>query len=82
MSIIAVRNDGVIGWPAGRLNSVVAKIGERSEVVLRREIWRKPIHQRHGCREVETTRSTSSNIMVVHREVAIAVRIGTRGSDV
>ena len=82
MRFVGVGSHRAVHRPARRLNGVVAKVGERSEVVLRWEARREAVHQGHGCGEIETTRGTSSDVVVVHGEVTIAVGIGTRGSDV
>ena len=61
---------------------MVAELREWGKGRLIRESSRKAGHHLHILLQVETTWSTGSQIMVIHREMTITVGIGTGWSDV
>ena len=60
---------------------MVAELGEWGEGRLIRKASGKAGHQLHILLQVETTRGTGSHVVVIHREMTIAVGIGTGWSD-
>lgn len=60
---------------------MVAELGERGEGRLIGKAGGEASHQLHILLQVETTWGTGSHVVIVHREVTIAVGIGTRWSD-
>ena len=60
---------------------MVAELGEGGEGRLIRKASREAGHHLHILLQVETTWSTGSHVMVIHREMTITVGIGTGWSD-
>ena len=60
---------------------MVAELGERGEGGLIRKASGEAGHQLHILLQVETTWGTGRHVVIVHREMTIAVGIGTRWSD-
>ena len=65
----------------GCLYGMVAELGEWGEGRLIRKASGEAGHQLHILLQVETTRGTGSHIVVIHREMTIAVGIGAGWSD-
>ena len=80
--VAVVRHHGGATDPAsGHLDSVVAEVGEAGEAGGRDEAGCEAIHGGH-VGEVETAWGTALQVVVVGREVAVAVGVGARGGDV
>ena len=60
---------------------MVAELGEWGEGRLIRKASREAGHQLHILLQVETTWGTGSHVVVIHREMAIAVGIRTGWGD-
>ena len=71
-----------IGCPAVRnLDSVVTEVWERREATGRGKVLWESIHNRH-ISKIEAARCTGCSIVIVQREVSIAIGIGTGGRNV
>ena len=82
MHVAVVCHHGSAADPAsGHLDSVVAEVGEVGETRGWNEAGCEAIHGGH-VGEVEATRSAALHVVVVGREVAVAVGVGSRGSNV
>lgn len=75
--------DGHAGHPAaGGSDGMVAEILERiRKRVLRGETWGEVVHHGH-VGEVEAAWGAGIEVVVVHWEMAVAIGVGARGSNV
>ena len=82
MAIFATIGGGNTSLPVGRrLDSVITECWERGKGICIGETGRKVGHHRH-IREIESTWRTSSEVVIVDGEVAVAIGIGAGGCNV
>ncbi len=81
MSLIAISSNAIVRGPARCLNGMITKLGEGSERAAGGEVrWEAGHHWHVG--EIEATRSAGGYVVVVHREVSVAVSIRSGRSNV